>query len=446
MDKRLGNSVKLMVCLLITVGGFVSSSQESQTPRFGSGIIILERPGLQVMWEPNLSPSGDFVFANSAAFEAIDPFDRDWLGKAFLGGTQVLWDIRGLDPDGVPIYLDSIREEELIEWPYIKDFAGTERGPIRAFSPDGRYMAMKMYSDVSIFTIPELELYYVLPITADVRIERYWDDSLKWSPDGQLLATLVDNEIIVWDVENDIVERYILEHVYWEIISYDDGWFGDSYPYFDDSDDYDGFFTCDKHLENCREHDNPRQVSSVISPDGESIMTCMVMVPEDMVVIPNDLVERSIDFWHRQSNGQYRLNMSDSITGDMADDIGCPRNLSPDGQYITLWHDGTIQEFPAFDLISTMRAYQKTAWLPDSHHLVTFYPYDYELTMGLYEVGNDKPIDTLDLVEIFGEEKIVEEWYEHNIITEQTLDVSNDGRWVLVNLGWAVLVVPIVYE
>jgi WD40 repeat protein len=422
--KKLQKFLSLVVLLVIS--SVTLSAQENLKPRFGSGIIILERPGIQIMWEPNLSPSGDFVFTNSAAFEVRDANDRVWLDNASFGGIQVLWDIQEVNPDGIPIYIDPIREEALVEWEYVQGSIITEYGPIRAFSPDGHYMAIKTYSDVSIFTIPELELYRTLPITIVAPKELYLGDSLKWSLDGQLLATFADNEIIVWDFENDVVESYTFGNNYEVIASFEDGWFGKN-RYLEDMN---GFFACDLWLLDCYEYELTSRSHPIITPDGE------------VVFYEHGTTERIIDFWYRQADGQYHLSNTLNQHHSWSLDI----NFSPDGLYMVLWHDGTIQEFPAFDLVSTMRAYQKTAWLPDSHHLVTLYPYDYELTMGLYEVGNDEPIDTLDLVEIFGEEKIIDEWYEHNIITEQTMDVSGDGKWVLVNLGWAVLVIPIVYE
>jgi WD40 repeat protein len=427
MDKRPGNSIKLMVCLLIVVGGFASSSQESQTPRFGSGIVILEvseRSSTQFLYEPNLSPTGEFVFANSASFDIRDPGRSTlWRPNVFLGGIQILWDIWGLDRDGYPTYLDPMREEELIEWPYIESFVGTERGPIRAFSPDGRYVAMKSYTDVSIFTIPELEMYRNLPFATDVRMDRYWDDSLKWSPDGQLLATLVDNEIIVWDVENDVVERHKLRYNYETLTSFEDGWFG-LYIGNPSREEANSFFACDVWLHECQEHNIRPNSKAFITLDGEIVL--------------EDLLWDSIDFWYRQNDGQYQKGERSVSEINIR-----PLVFSPDGQYIAYWEDGAVREFPSLDVFFTIREWQRIAWLPDGQHLVTFFPFD--LTMELYELGNEEPIDRLDFTEIFSEEQIAE-WYEHNIITSQTLDVSNDGRWVLVNFGFAALVVPIVYE
>ena len=86
------------------------------------------------------------------------------------------------------------------------------------------------------------------------------------------------------------------------------------------------------------------------------------------------------------------------------------------------------------------------AWLPDSQHLVAFSPSPFpELMVHLYEVGVDDPIASLDLNEALPHEDLAS-LYEPNHANSQTLDVSDDGQWVLVNFGLAMLVIPIEYE
>jgi WD40 repeat protein len=433
MDKRLGNSIKLMVCLLIVMGGFVSSSQESQTPHFDNTIAVLELPGNQLVWDADLSPQGNFVYTH-AAFLSQRIYPRE-----FLGASQYLWDIGNIEATNNIIYLEPIRQITLYEMTegYNRIFA--IQGLDRMFSPDGQYLAVGLDAEVQVLTVPDLISYRILPANTINPELPYARNRMNWSEDSRFLALLLGHEIVVWDVENNSVKSQALKYQYEKILYLGGKLFGLISSR--EQDAISGFFVCESDLKHCSEQELPYWHPSIRpSPDGQLILvTPRSDCPSDEVC--------PVEFWQIQSNGQYQ-QIDRSFN---AKDSGYPHSFSPDGRILATEKSDTLtlRDFSNLSQIHALPHREEPTWLPDSTHFITF-SYRYEtdnpiLILKLYRLGREQPLDVINLVDIFGED-IISEWWQGDATLYANPDVSSDGQQILFNLGFATLAMTIVYE
>lgn len=147
-----------------------------------------------------------------------------------------------------------------------------------------------------------------------------------------------------------------------------------------------------------------------------------------------------IGIWHRQADNQYVLD--ETFPRDVCE----PSNFSPDSHYLVVYCDDSrawqIWDFETLEVISSIAAASTPpSWLPDSQHLVALERGAWNLI--LYEAGNSEPLEVLHLPSIAGFENL-QDWVDGERFSIES--ISADGKLVLINLGWASILVPIVYE
>src|SRR3990172_5339221 len=184
--------------------------QLTTDPHFGNGVVVLTLADNQLFRDPVWSPSGDLIFTHAALYGRREV---EVAPEPFLGGSQYVWDLRGLELAGELTYLQPAQQLRLDD---------TEWGHGWAFSQDGQYLAIGTPTDLRVFSLPDLELYRTAAII--VNDEYSPSDNLIWSADSHFLAVLENRDIVVWDVEAETVSRHTLERPYQNVKAMGTGW------------------------------------------------------------------------------------------------------------------------------------------------------------------------------------------------------------------------------
>jgi hypothetical protein len=143
-----------------------------------------------------------------------------------------------------------------------------------------------------------------------------------------------------------------------------------------------------------------------------------------------------VTLWRQDRQGRYVI---DSLSADIAN----PRAFSPDSRYL-LTRPDCVSQWAVWDvdrlaLVQKVERYARPVWL-DGGHFAIFD--ESRLILSLYAVGRDAPVDVLELPSVPGLES-AQRWVSPQ--SPGVAGVSADGTRVLVNLGWAALVVGVMY-
>ena len=407
----------LKVVLFIGIFVLVSPAfgQGEKPPHFGGEITILSLSENRLMNSPDLSTGGEFVFSHVSSYgRRLVPL------QPFLGASQYVWDLRDAGTEGRIRSLQPTWQLHVDE---------TELGHGWAFSPTGQYLALGSPTNLQILTLPDMEQYSTVPIIPNVGYPS--SNSLSWSMDGEYLAVLEDQDIVVWGVAEDQVTQHALGWQYANVIPTRTGWYGIYGTSFGEGEG--GFFVCTTKLESCRDYRFPTLVTALISNAGDVMLTQMGAHFSDEGA--------SVQLWRHQSGSEYQPRDEEFSTRE----IGCPRRFSPDDRYLTmacelnLW---SVHSFPSFEPVLHLSDNERPAWLPDSKHLVALDPF--ELTLHLYSLSSEQPIDTINLVERVG--NWIGNSINHEATTRQYPNISDDGSRVSITVGWTTFVIPIEFE
>jgi WD40 repeat protein len=411
---RFGVVPVFLIGIVILIGPVLG--QDDNRPHFGGEIVVLGFADNQLMNEPDLSPDGTLVFTHAAAYGR-----RLMPPQPYLGATQYLWELGETGTGGDLRYLPPAQQWQLDD---------TEFGHGYAFSPDGQYLVVGTPTELQIRTLPEMTVFRTAPIIVNISYPP--TSYISWSADSRYIATMMDHDIVVWDIITDQVLRYTLDWQYEEVTPIGVGWFGE-YRGPVGQPEEDGFYVCTLRLESCTDYHFAEFLVATLARSGDLILTYKVRS------LSNE--GASIQIWQHQRDSTYE---SKEITLSTKD-VGCPRWFSADDRYLGLacsrnaW---SISEFPSFAPVHSFPDNEKPTWIEGTEWIVTFNPF--ELSLNLYRLGTHDPLDTLSLVEHFGEE--IRDLRNSEVVTTHYPDVSEDGRRVLITLGWAALVVPIEYE
>ena len=301
--------------------------------------------------------------------------------------TIYLWDVRQYSSDESPFLADPMQSVTL-EY---------KHGPapvsviVLAFAPNERFLAIRKDHDLTLLTVPDLEIYTVLPMAAELSV---LPDELNWSADSKLVAFRIDDptSFVVWNIETD--EKYhrpILD--YGPIMAVKDGWI--VIPTFLENSET-AFWSCTLLLEQCTQHSldgitptSGMPFSIFAAPQGQFVLMTWGQTRSDI----------NIWVWRRQENGNYRLFDTQIPGTQLGNLITRPVNISPDGQYIVTFKDRKphIWDSETFNLLQTIGTSgfcPLLSFFPNSKYLVNFCG---DLTLALYEIGKPTPIDSLGL-------------------------------------------------
>jgi hypothetical protein len=172
-----------------------------------------------------------------------------------------------------------------------------------------------------------------------------------------------------------------------------------------------------------------------VSPDGETIYE------QD-----GDLIDKKVWRWHRDDEGVY-IREDDPVSDENFID---PGGFSPSGEYIVandiIWDADTLTPVTIPETLFLCCLHSpsnKILWLPDESYFVTF---GRTSILDLYRLGQNEPIDSLLVRDVGIEVGEMDEISDAEMFSSQGMrGVTDDGR-ILINLGKAGLVVPIIYQ
>jgi WD40 repeat protein len=419
----------ILPLIVFLLSAFSSKTQSPTTIQFGITLGLI-RPLDVYINNPVFSTDGNWLIAT------VNTVDVELRGQGrtdmLLSATQYLWQLSVLEEN-----------EDILELePYtVLHIDETPLGPDFAFSADTNYLAVRTDTEIQLYNVFDFSLRQTLAVQS--AFERTFGllDVLAWSDNSQLVATIDGQDIIVWNITDYTVSRQTLGQAYDYIIALESGWVvghEDLNGLYSDS-----FTTCTWHLETCITHQLPYSAHTiVISPDGQSIITMSGDVRSS---------DRIAELWSRQTNGTYHITSS-----TLPSDLLTVFSFSPNSQYLVAFSpsnrvdDWTIWSFP--DLSPVMRIMppststpivDEPVWFPDGQHLAVFYMWD-DFQLKLFEVGNDSPLDELDLTEMLNGQDIGE-WTLLDSLGFDPVQISPNGQSLVIAIGEALLVVPISY-
>lgn len=397
-----------------------SQISEGKTPAFGSPILLLDvqdqfdSPPSSIL---RLSPRGNYVFAQ------VEPFSFDEFASIEVGNPrQYLWDLGQISTDEsvlVPVPIKTLSLDVV------------RADPAFAFSPDEQHLAFLADNELLIMSIPELEIIHSIPLPDRDTYSRNLPSgplqTLAWSQDGNTIAFLADSEVFAWEMPTNSLHQYSLGYApnFGRITHMAFGWVIRPLT------SVDNITICDWELSRCNTYDTPMLGGFIISQDGSVMLTHRVGYPE------------SINTWIRQQDGKYAQV---SVTEISSDVNLTPGDLSQDGEYmLTFGNRWNVRELGTLDSVNQFDAFD-AMWLPDNNYIVAL---DWKslpdrLTLTIYEVGVREPINTLELLDvpsldIRDDPGFFLEWLDIE-------SINQDGTRVLINLGYASLIIPITYN
>ena len=410
--KRFALTLGVLVSILTTITPL--HAQPISHAHFGTGIVVLARSKYDHMSPALLSPSGHWFAAVT-----YPPFSSETGRNAAVEAAELhLWDLHEADATGTLTQPEPVHSLSLAEY-------GDDFRVGLAFSPDERYLAVYTTAQVILFTLPAFQEHISLSVGSE-----FPDSSdLSWSPDGNLLAILTGDEIVVWNVHTDAVVRHNLIAWYGAVRYFNGEWLIRAYstnaPY--------AFVTCTIDLDPCLPYVYPGIISVVSPSEG-------VFVGRRI-----DSLNRWVyGVWTRREDGAYLL---DEATLQSWNIINSPELFSPQGTYLYASWQGesdAILQWDTLQIVARPPMSFNVVWTPDEAFIalrVQQIP-ERNSTVTLYDVSQDTIADTLDLWEL----GIEDLWYYIDPEAIGPRQFSADGRWLLFNLGRGALLIPIVYE
>ncbi|MBI1282291.1 MAG: hypothetical protein GC179_29465 [Anaerolineaceae bacterium] len=406
---------------------FIIVQGQDTNVKFGDNIVIITLKN-QVLRHPTISDDGNFVFANLDSLK----FDADGttiLESKVLDINQALWDISATTNNNVTFSTP------------IKDIKLND--PFRAagaFSYDSKYLGVKTNDELKVFTLPDLKLSSSIPAISSLEKNDFYR-YIAWSTNEHVLAGLTDDGIVTWDLDQKEIKSFPLKYNFSFLHPIENGWFIESLDYsYLHKEKLDDLFTfCTTHLEHCDAYKDEKHHEAIMSDDGRIFLSHYGDV----------LTNGTLGIWERNEQEKYKLSSEHLIDAPPTNQHGqgfCPQNLSPDGIYIV----STCFQMPTqiwkTDPFEFKQATQNSIiiWLPDSTHFISW-EYFPNFVLRLYEVGNEIPLDVLDLAKQTGLEDI-SKWVNGFPTGDERIDVAQNGNRILINLGLAALVIPIEYQ
>jgi hypothetical protein len=418
--RRFHRSLLMLLCLWLLLAFHPSTAQETKTPRFGEGIVILQIPG-RFLTNLIVSPDGDYVFVTGNLINQQMREQGYAMSWSMISARQYIWRIYDSSFGNGLIY-------QRPNWEFTIDETIME--PAAAFSPDGRYLATRSGTRMQLFAAPDwLEV-------DSVTLTTFFDNPdidggrLRWSPDSDLLAAFDSTGIVVWDTKENAIKHHPLPvgHEWDRIVPVATGWIVE----FPVPITPTNFASCDWLLETCAEYTflDDNLFPQVVSEDGVYVLTA-------------DSKIEGLGVWQRQANGQYELEMRDTPP-----DFQRPFSFDPTGRYLLSaqepqpWLSWAIWDFATFAEVSKIPPrIHEPIWLPDGEHLIAFERWP-ELVVKLYQVGKDTPLQEVNLTN-FSE---IKRFADKIIFDSVSFHLSENGEKLVINLNWAALVIPIEYE
>jgi hypothetical protein len=425
---------KLMryVVFALLLSASATHAQETEYPRFGLGLALLTIPDTFIN-NVAFSSQGEYVVVTA------NQLDRELISQGFnptfrfLRSSQYLWRIPNnlldglnwLEPDQ-HLILDKQERQVL--------------GPDFAFSPDTRFLATKTDTQVKLYRFPSFILEDAISVNNPIqRFNTEQFNQVQWSLDSQVVATLDGTEIVAWDTLTDEVRRYDLGIEHDRIISLQVGW----YAYIDDAEQPNGFAVCGWRLEQCNVYEFPTSdiYVKLPSPDGQIIFTTSRDVGSS---------DQNLLIWRRQDDGSY-LAETPTTSSELS---LYPISFSYSSQFLlsaigtSRYDTWRVWDFSTLRPISTVSPTPSEAiWLQDNNHFITFDAFrgrdDWNgYTFRLYEVGNETPLDEIQLP--------IEKIDGFDLVFASTesdlMQISIDGKRLLLKAGFGVFVIPISYR
>ena len=408
-------SILALVLIVASIGPEKQSasgiSPDLSELHFGKNIILFRFE--DEFLEARLSSNGSYVFGYGVVFN-----EGNYLNGHENLANLYLWDIRKLDQENVSIAPEAISSVTRLT---TEEYYG--RG---IFSPNADRLAFRIGAKLEILTVPELQEIKSLDLSSNIPTSQGW----AWSDDGKLLAALSSTDATIWQIDTDRIETHPFENSgqYSALSYFDTGWLLKG-----NLNQSTLFEICTQFVESCAvyKYSNTAWYETA-SSHAKIILAAVNYVIDDMTL--------EIGVWRRQVDDQYVL------TETLPRDICRPRNFSPDNRYLVVYcYDSRawqIWDFATLEVMSSIAtASTKPFWLPDSQHLVALERGAWNLI--LYEAGNSEPLEILHLPSIAGFENL-QDWVDGERFSIES--ISADGKLVLINLGWASILVPIVYE
>ncbi|MBI1282427.1 MAG: hypothetical protein GC179_30150 [Anaerolineaceae bacterium] len=409
----------IVLCVSLT---FMPANASSPI-RFSREIILL-KPFQKVLRHVAISPDGNFVFTNAETYE-MDASGNIATTRV-LNTSHLFWN------------LSNVRKESGVTMgnPWIRNLDQDAKAT-NGFSPDNKYLAVKTSKELQLYTLPYMQFLKSIPaVTSRTIIGGY----LSWSPDSRLLASWVDGEVIVWDIQENVAYRYPMNYKIVTIKYIDNGWFIQTLdqPIYKDNS-INPFIVCSLRLEKCDTYQDKNKHTRVLSNNGQIFV----------VQSGDSLRDGILGIWKRSEDGKYQLDTEypiDKSPISQHEGEFCSQSFSPDGVYLIstcpqiptqIWEANPLKFRQ--EIINSL-----VIWLPDSSHFVSweYYP---NIVLRLYEVGQNKPLDNFDLEQLSGLEDI-KKWMNGFILGDKRIDVDKSGQHTLINLGFAALVIPIEYQ
>jgi WD40 repeat protein len=425
----------LSIMMLLFILFIPAKADNTSIPQFSGTLGVIKLPDVYIN-NPTVSPDGRYIVANVNLVN-IDQRNQgktDILTSAlqFVWNLSYLWNHQGV------IYLG---QQDVL------NIDKTPGGPDFSFSPDSRYIGIRNDREVQLYTTADFQLartqQVTLPLTRFIHGRMHFS---AWSPDSQLLAVLDGETVMVWDLAQNTVERQNVEQAYTTIIATNSGWVITDDTF--DKPALASFTVCDRHLTMCIPYEMPFSAHTlVVSPNGQTV-----------IALAGDVMSssRAVNIWSRDKDDTYSITAS-----SLPLEIVRPLSFSPDSQYLlAVSPDNKLKNSQVWDFQTLSpvlllapppdSAYVfKSTWLPDSQHLVVFgvppFNTSESFLLQLYEIGNSTPIDEFNLTNILGGQDI-RKWDVLGSLSDSgTMQVSTDGRVVVIRMGGALLVVPIEY-
>jgi hypothetical protein len=402
-------ALKLVLVLLIVAIGQIISADMTNTPHLGSGVVLLQVTEPSEDTEPTffseLSSWGNFVVSR------IDHYERG----VYTNSSLDAWDMQQWAINDGLTRPQPTTTASIDTAPLPPDFA---------ISPDERYVAIQVGNELQILSLPALNSYFAISSDSDQVRDL---NVVSWSPDSQYVGALFTHEIVVWEVETDNVYRQAIEYLpidssYYQFMilnSISQGWLIHqfySHPSL-------AFIFCDWLLTSCQSYEFTNTDRVVAMPDGSVILTQHTMPPT---------ADGAVGVWIRQESGGYILQE------ETLDSEVCPTQFSPSGLYLYSYWSEQILNFNDLTPLNRVVSFRAPIWLPQESHFVSL---TLTLSLNLYQLDDDDPLQTLDLLSSYQE--ILEGLLHSEALT---IAINQVGDWILVDLGHASILVPITYE
>ncbi len=300
------------------------------------------------------------------------------------------------------------------------------RIPTHKISPDEQFVAIQITDEILLLSLPDLEQ------VDSIQTPGWANWSLGWSPDSRFLGAAYSPALLVWDVESDTVfhREFGFESGIWEIVPFSMGWILGRFL-----EDEPAFVVCDYNLTNCSMYeyeDHCRFIS--ISYEGG-----VILVERQT---PNGIIA---GLWTRQTNGAYVLSR----------EISRPElricyfsELSLTGAFLYHSSAGTVWDIETMTVLHQLDRPRFPIWfLGDDYFITVGAP---SSTFLLHRTGQQEPIDELQPYTLSAPNlnQLLEEAEGELPVLDfaPQLTVDKQGRFVLVNMGYTILVIPIEYK